>query len=178
MTGPEHFARPQRARGLALFAALQATFADVHPFCDQWLQSSADAAGKGLPGPEGARHCARHVAGYSAGQLAAAVAVTRALGVRVPLAALLAGTAVNAVTHYAIDRREPLKKAARVLGKGGYLKHATVQRRPGQVDESGPGTALMELDQAAHRAIGVLASLVTTWLALRAARPAAEAGPL
>ncbi|MFE3785182.1 hypothetical protein ACFXPA_44195 [Amycolatopsis sp. NPDC059090] len=162
--------REGTVRGLALFAALQATFADIHPVCDQWLQSSADAVGKGQPGIEGARHCARHVAGYSAGQLAAAVAVTRVLGHRVPLAALLAGTAVNAVTHYVIDRREPLKKAAQALGKGGYLEHATVQRRPGAVDEAGPGTALMELDQAAHRAIGVLASLTTTWLALRSRR--------
>ncbi|MGW4400680.1 hypothetical protein ACWEHA_35765 [Amycolatopsis nivea] len=162
--------REHTVRGLALFAALQATFADVHPVCDQWLQSGADAAGKGLPGREGARHCARHVASYSTGQFAAAVAVTRVLGFRVPLAALLAGTAVNAATHYVIDRREPLKKAARAAGKGGYLQHATVQRRAGVVDEGGPGTALMELDQAAHRAIGVLASLTTTWLALRSRR--------
>ncbi|WP_275293209.1 hypothetical protein [Amycolatopsis sp. La24] len=162
--------RDRTLRGLALFAVLQATFADVHPVCDQWLQSSADAVGKGQPGREGARHCARHVASYSAGQVAAAVAVTRVLGFRVPLGALLAGTAVNAVTHYVIDRREPLKKAARAAGLGGYLDHATVQRRPGVVDESGPGTALMELDQAAHRAIGVLASLTTTWLALRSCR--------
>ncbi|WP_328691530.1 hypothetical protein OHT20_04985 [Streptomyces caniferus] len=34
-------------------------------------------------------------------------------------------------------------------------------------DVSGPGTAYMELDQAAHRAIGVAAALVTTWLTLR-----------
>ncbi|GAB3380791.1 hypothetical protein [Amycolatopsis echigonensis] len=167
--------RERTVRGLALFAALQATFADVHPVCDQWLQTSADAVGKGQPGREGARHCARHVASYSAGQLASAVAVTRVLGCRVPLAALLAGTAVNAVTHYVIDRREPLKTAARALGKSGYLEHATIQRREtpaGEpvVDESGPGTALMELDQAAHRAIGVLASLTTTWLAMRSRR--------
>ncbi|MCG7525180.1 hypothetical protein MHW47_12110 [Streptomyces sp. OfavH-34-F] len=34
-------------------------------------------------------------------------------------------------------------------------------------DVSGPGTALMELDQAAHRAIGVAAALVTAWITLR-----------
>ncbi|MFJ9787815.1 hypothetical protein ACIRSS_50150 [Amycolatopsis sp. NPDC101161] len=155
-------------RGLALFAALQATFADVHPLCDEWIQRHNDAVGKGQPGREGAKHCARHVASYTAGQVAAAVAVTRVLGFRVPLRALAAGAAVNAVTHYVIDRREPLKALARLAGKQGYIEHATVQRRDGVVDESGPGTALTELDQAAHRAIGVLASLTTTWLALRA----------
>ncbi len=154
-------------RGLALFAALQATFADVHPFCDQWLQSSEDAMGKGVSGREGAKHCARHVGSYTAGQVAAAVGVTRVLGFRIPMPAFLAGAALNAVTHYVIDRREPLKRAARRFGKGGYVEHATVQRREGVVDQAGPGTALMELDQSAHRVIGVLASLTTTWLALR-----------
>uniref|UniRef100_UPI003EB6B0B8 hypothetical protein n=2 Tax=Amycolatopsis TaxID=1813 RepID=UPI003EB6B0B8 len=78
-------------------------------------------------------------------------------------------TAVNAVTHYVIDRREPFKRflRSRFVGKGGYLAHATVQRREGVVDEGGPGTALMEMDQAAHRLIGVAASLLTTYLATR-----------
>ncbi len=157
-------------RGLALFAALQATFADIHPLCDQWLQSNEDAAGKGKPGREGAKHCARHVASYTAGQVAAATAVTRVLGFRTPLRAVLAGAAINAVTHYVIDRREPLKAMARLTGHKGYIEHATVQRRDGVIDVAGPGTALTELDQAAHRAIGVAASLVTTWIALRCGR--------
>jgi len=155
---------------LALFAALQATFSDVHPYCDQIVQSSADAQGKAKPGREGAKHCARHVATYTAGQAAAGWAVTRVLGHRVPVRAWLAGQAINAVTHYVIDRREPFKKFLRskAIGKGGYLTHATVQRREGVVDEGGPGTALMEMDQAAHRLISVAASLVTTGIAIRA----------
>ncbi len=162
--------RNSTIRGLALFAALQATFADVHPVCDQWLQSSADAMGKGMPGRAGAKHCARHVGTYTAGQAAAALAVTRVLGFRVPMPAFLAGVAINTATHYVIDRREPLKRAARRLGKGGYLDRATVQRCEGVVDQGGPGTALMELDQSAHRLFGVLASLTTTWLAMRTER--------
>jgi hypothetical protein len=183
-------------RALALFAALQATFSDVHPFCDQIVQNSNDAKNKGLHGhylvyADGVkvgeeagdrtgqpamtasklgRICAgRHVATYSAGQLSAAVGVTRALGYRVSWSGLLAGTVINAATHYVIDRREPLKKFLRsnLIGKGGYLDHATVQRRERVVDEGGPGTALMECDQAAHRLISVVASLTTTWLALR-----------
>jgi hypothetical protein len=164
-------------RGLALFAAVQAVFSDVHPYCDQILQSSADAVGKGLPGREGAVHCARHVATYTAGQTVAAVAVTSALGYRVPVRALAAGMALNAVTHYVIDRREPFKAflRSRWVGKGGYLAHATVQRRPGVVDDGGPGTALMEMDQAAHRLISVAASLLTTYIALRGATAQSEA---
>jgi hypothetical protein len=59
---------------------------------------------------------------------------------------------------------------AEAIGKAGYLDRATVQRREGVVDEGGPGTALMECDQAAHRLISVFASLTTTWLALRGCR--------
>lgn len=165
---------------LAVFAAVQATFSDVHPYCDQILQNGHDACDKAKPGPVGRKACARHVASYSAGQLTAAAAVTRTLGFRASWTGLLAGTAINAVTHYVIDRREPLKKfllsdRARKLGlvgagKAGYLGHATVQRREGVVDESGPGTALTECDQAIHRLISIAASLTTTWLVMRGSR--------
>jgi len=191
----------QTVKALALFATVQATFSDVHPYCDQILQNARAAANKGLHGDHlvyadgvhvgeepfgrdrsdcptmtatslGRISAAHHVATYTAGQLAAAVAVTRVLGFRLPWPGLLAGTAINAATHYLIDRREPLKKFLRCkwIGKSAYLDHATVQRRPGVVDEAGPGTALMECDQAAHRLISVVASLTTTWLTLRSHR--------
>ncbi|MFD4481565.1 hypothetical protein ACFWPU_36395 [Streptomyces sp. NPDC058471] len=124
----------------------------------------------------GRRSVSRHVASYSAVQLASTLAVTRTLGYRVPAAALLTGAAINAITHGIIDRRDPLLWLAEKAGKGGYIKHATVVRKQGGEgteypepvqDVSGPGTALMELDQAAHRAIGVAAALVTTWITLR-----------
>ncbi|MEV7617027.1 hypothetical protein [Streptomyces sp. NPDC089799] len=124
----------------------------------------------------GRRSVSRHVASYSALQLASTIAVTRTLGYRVPPAALLTGAAINAVTHGILDRRDPLLWLAEKAGKTGYIKHATVVRKAGGEgteypeavqDVSGPGTALMELDQAAHRAIGVAAALVTTWLTLR-----------
>jgi hypothetical protein len=117
------------------------------------------------------RAVARHVASYTAGQLAGAIAVTRALGYRVPARALLAGAAVNAVTHAVIDRRAPLLWLAGKAGKSGYIGHCTAVRmdKDGTLtsEVSGPGTALMELDQALHKAIGVAAATVTTWLATR-----------
>ncbi|MFC8899053.1 hypothetical protein [Streptomyces cinereoruber] len=124
----------------------------------------------------GRRSVTRHVASYTAVQLASTLAVTRTLGYRVPATALLTGAAINAITHGIIDRRDPLLWLAEKTGKGGYIKHATVVRKAGGEgteypeavqDVSGPGTALMELDQAAHRAIGVAAALVTTWITLR-----------
>lgn len=189
---------PNRGERLALFAALNTTFAGLHGLGDHWVQNSRDAAGKGARGAhlvyvadgkpvtddpwrhgkEGrtctasayGRACvARHVASYSAVQLLASVAVTRAFGVRIPVRALLAGAAVNGLTHAVLDRREPLLWLAARAGKAGYIQHATAVRKPGDVapELSGPGTALMELDEAAHRAIGVAAAAVTTWLATR-----------
>ncbi|MET9656803.1 hypothetical protein [Streptomyces sp. NPDC006510] len=124
----------------------------------------------------GRRSVSRHVASYSAVQLASTLAVTRTIGYRVPASALLTGAAINAITHGILDRREPLLWLAEKAGKSGYIKHATVVRKAGGEgteypkavqDVSGPGTALMELDQAAHRAIGVAAALVTAWITLR-----------
>ncbi|MFG2878856.1 hypothetical protein ACGFYU_28295 [Streptomyces sp. NPDC048337] len=124
----------------------------------------------------GRRSVSRHVASYSGVQLASTLAVTRTLGYRIPAVALLTGAAINAITHGILDRRDPLLWLAEKTGKTGYIKHATVVRKAGGEgteypkavqDISGPGTALMELDQAAHRAIGVAAALVTTWITLR-----------
>jgi hypothetical protein len=189
---------PTRGERLALFAALNTTFAGLHGLGDHWVQNSRDAAGKGAhgthlvyadngkpvtddPGRDGrtmtasayGRACVtRHVASYSAVQLLASVAVTCAFRVRVPVRALLVGAAINGLTHAVLDRREPLLWLAARAGKAGYIQHATAVRKPGDTapELSGPGTALMELDEAAHRAIGVAAAFVTTWLATRAAR--------
>jgi hypothetical protein len=180
---------------LALFAGLLTTFGELHPLCDQWVQNSQDASRKGDHGDHlvyrdgtpvgqetddrtgqptmtasalGRRSVARHVASYTAVQVAATVAVTRTLGYRLPARPLLAGAAINAATHAIIDRREPLLWLAGKAGKRGYVDHCTAVRKPGAAAElSGPGTALMELDQALHRAIGVGAAAVTTWLATR-----------
>ncbi|MGA5643346.1 hypothetical protein ACPCTN_31970 [Streptomyces cinereoruber] len=118
---------------------------------------------------------ARHVASYSAGQLTGTVLLTRVLGYRVPTSALLAGAGINAFTHLVIDKRQPLLWLAARAGKGGYVEHCTVVRRldedgVAQVEESGPGSAVFELDQALHRAIGAFAAVTTTWLTIRSTK--------
>ncbi|WP_031104707.1 hypothetical protein [Streptomyces sp. NRRL S-146] len=199
--------RTRAIEGLALAAALTAVFDAVHPLGDQVVQNSHDATTKGMHGSHlvyrndgspveenpwrtgkegrtctasayGRRSAARHVASYSGVQLASTIAVTRAMGYRVPLSALLTGAAINAITHGIIDRRTPLLWIADKAGKTGYIKHATVVRKAGGdgteypkpvQDDSGPGTALMEIDQALHRAIGLGAAVVTAWLTTRRA---------
>lgn len=160
-------------RGLALYGVLLATFGEAHPFCDHVLQDNEAAQNKTLPGARGRLACAHHVATYTAGQTIAAAAVTTALGYRLPVRAWLVGTAINACTHYAIDRRTHFMRALRStwIAKGEYLDHATAQRREGVIDNTGPGTALYELDQATHRLIGVAAAAVTAWLSIRSGQP-------
>ncbi|MFD4034770.1 hypothetical protein ACFWVP_30775 [Streptomyces sp. NPDC058637] len=125
--------RLRAIEGLALVAALTAVFDGVHALGDHFVQSSHDASTKGMHGSHmvykndgspveespwrygkegrtctasacGRRPVCRHVASYSAVQLA----VTRTLGYRVPVSALLTGAAINAITHGILDRREPL----------------------------------------------------------------------
>ncbi|MBB6439403.1 hypothetical protein [Streptomyces candidus] len=196
--------RSTAVHGLALTGALTATWDGLHPLFDQWLQAGRDAANKGACGdhlvyrdgtpvgeePDGDDRtghptmtatrlgwisAARHVASYSAGQLAGTLIVTRTLGYRVPVGALLVGAGINGFTHLVIDKRQPLLWLAARAGKGGYVEHCTVVRKIDeegtvQVESSGPGSAAFELDQALHRGIGVMAALVTSWLTLRSTK--------
>ncbi|MFJ7497385.1 hypothetical protein ACIQZB_40970 [Streptomyces sp. NPDC097727] len=61
-------------------------------------------------------------------QLASTIAVTRTLGYRVPAAALLTGTAINAITHGILDRRDPLLWLAEKAGKSGTRPAAAPSR--------------------------------------------------
>lgn len=168
-----HNQHPGTAPGV--LAAVLAIHEAMHPLCDHVVQRSADAMAKGRGGPDASAAerraaraaCVRHVASYSIVQVAALTAVTRALGVRLPWSAITAGTAVNAVTHYVIDLRWPLRKIMAWCGKAGYLEHAVVTRRGGLVEDTGPGTALYECDQATHRACSVLAAVVTALIATK-----------
>ncbi|MFF0386861.1 hypothetical protein [Streptomyces sp. NPDC004286] len=179
---------------LALFGTLLATFGELHPLCDHWVQGSKTAMRKRLYGTDlvhadgspatpdstrptmttttlGRRAAASHVASYTAVQLAATIGVTRAFGYRVYPTALLAGAAINASTHAAIDRGAVLLWLAKKAKKTGYIEHCQAVRLhdDGTVAKeiTGPGSAWMELDAALHRAIGIGAAAVTTWLTTR-----------
>jgi hypothetical protein len=123
----------------ATFAAVAVTLYAAHQAGDYWVQTSGQAARKGLPGWPGRRACAAHVGTYTA-TLAVFLAVA-AWWLRLPLSALwmLAGLAVSAVTHYFADRRKPLERVARLIGSGGFY-------RTGE----GLATGVALLDQAWH----------------------------
>ncbi|MGP3950956.1 hypothetical protein [Streptomyces sp. 7N604] len=190
--------RTRAIERLALFGCLLAAFGEIHPFCDHWAQGSETARCKRLYGrhlvyrdgvkvgeekddrsgeptmrasERGRRAVALHVATYTAIQTGAAAALTRAFGYRVPPSALLAGAAINGLTHAVIDRGALFLWLARKAGQAGYIDHCQAVRldKDGapQKEINGPGTAWIELDAALHRFIGVGAAAVTTWLATR-----------
>lgn len=99
------------------FAAVAATLTAAHHVGDFLLQTDHQAARK--PGPEDRavvcsepeswRSLAGHVASYHAAQVAGLLVVNRALGLKLHPSRVLAGVAVSAATHAAIDRRWPVR---------------------------------------------------------------------
>ena len=190
--------RTRAIERLALFGSLLAAFGEIHPFCDHWGQRGETARCKRLYGRQlvyrdgcavdeddadradeptttasarGRRAVALHVGTYTAIQSGAVIALTRALGYRVPAPALLAGAAINGFTHAVIDRGALFLWLAKKTGNADYIEHCHAVRLDNegipQKEMNGPGTAWIELDAALHRFIGVGAAAVTTWLATR-----------
>src|SRR5690606_17217646 len=94
------------------------------------------------------RACAMHALTYTA-TLAAGVGVTNhtlQLGLRPSRVA--AGLLLAGVTHYVIDRREPLRKIAEAVNRGGFYRMVA------------PIPGAFELDQSAHRAFNTAAAFL------------------
>jgi hypothetical protein len=134
----------------AVFAAVFAAYFAGHQVADFWAQTSHQALCKGLPGWEGRRACAAHVAVYTAVLAVFLTAAAGLLGLPVSPGRAAAGLAVSAVTHYLADRRRPLERLARLVGKGEFWDY-------------GEGTASGSacLDQSFHVAVLFAAALVT-----------------
>jgi len=145
----------------ATFAAVFVALYVAHQVADHWIQTQHQAVHKAAPGWLGRRACAGHVAAYTATALVALLALPLCLGLALDPARVVAGLLVSAVTHYAADRRTPLRRLAELLGNGGYLAAATVVRKPhGEAEHTGPGTALFELDQSFHYLFLFAAALI------------------
>lgn len=116
------------------YAALQAG----HHAGDYLLQSDHQALTKGHSGRAGRRACAGHVASLTAAQalLLAGAAVVTEIGLD-PVAAVLA-LAVNAASHFWIDRRSTLR--------GLVLITEPITRKKGFYESGGSA----HMDQAAH----------------------------
>lgn len=150
---------PSRA---ASFAATYAALAAAHELGDLWLQRNTDARDKGNPGSDGRKACTIHVATYVATQAAALAIVNRATGARTTWRRAALGLAISAATHYAADRRAPLKRAADLMqpifGKADF--HQLGQPRPDRDDNPSLGTGAYALDQATHHLFNTIAALI------------------
>jgi hypothetical protein len=128
----------------AVFAALYA----AHQVADHWIQTQHQADAKGGEGWSGRLACAAHVASYTATAVVALLAVAWRTGLALSPAAVVAGLAVSAVTHYLADRRTPLRWMADRLGKdAGWLER---------------GGGMYALDQSWHIGWLFIAALIIT----------------
>lgn len=140
----------------AVFAALYA----AHLVGDFWVQTGRQVARKGLPGWPGRRACAAHVTTYLATQAVALAALVAFAAVDLHLGATAAGLAVSGVTHYAADRRAPLRRLADLLDPhtGKTALYLLGTSAPGQAPCLGTGAHA--LDQSWHVAWLFAAALI------------------
>lgn len=128
-----------------------------HETGDYLVQLDCDAQRKQQRTRQGRRSLARHAITYGLTQAATKAAAYRASGLRVPLAAQAAGTAVEIVAHAVIDDGRLLRRFAEVSGKLGFH-----DLNAGGIN----GRALM--DQASHKGLQIpLGAVITAVLAVR-----------
>ena len=145
----------------AVFAGVFAILYTAHLIADHWVQTHHQAEAKGTPGWPGRLACAAHVATHTLTSLAGLAALVWRTGLPLPPGPTALGLAVSAISHYAADRRTPLQRLGRLLGRGRYIQYATVLRTPaGTAQATGPGTALFHLDQSWHVCWLAIAALI------------------
>ncbi|WFE27805.1 DUF3307 domain-containing protein [Solwaraspora sp. WMMD791] len=152
------FSNTDTAGRLALVAAVYVALYTAHQVADHWIQTQHQADTKGLPGWRGRAACAAHVATYLATGWAALALLAAATGWRPDPVALLAGTAVNGLTHYLADRRTPLRRVAEWCGSGDFYRLGAP--RPDRDDNPSLGTGAYALDQSWHVGFLFLSALV------------------
>lgn len=131
----------------------------AHKLADYWLQDGLTAHRKGEPGRAGASFCVYHVLVLTATQ-AVFLAAPALLGL-VTIETrwqLLGGLAVNAVSHYVLDRREPLRRLMDAVGKGEFYRLG--MPREGRDDNVCLGTGQHALDQSGHFVFAWIAALI------------------
>ena len=146
----------------AVFAAVFSALYAAHTVGDHWVQTSAQAAAKGTRDAAGRWACTRHVATLTATKAAFLAAAVLTLGLPITPAAVAAGLAVDAGSHWWADRRHTLAAlATRCRLAGLYTLGAP---RPGHDDNPSLGTGAYALDQSWHIGWLFLAALIVAGL--------------
>ena len=137
----------------ARIALLYVAWHAAHGYADHWGQDNRDALDKGEPGRTGRAACARHVLNLTATKLAALAIVGAAAGIRLSPRRVAVAMALDAASHYVIDRRTPLRRLAHALGKDEFIAVGDPAAAP-------CGTAAYELDQSLHTTLLALAAVI------------------
>jgi hypothetical protein len=95
-----------------------ATMIVAHYAGDYWVQSDRQATKK----EHDAGQCLLHVLTYCLTQMLFLWVLTLVTGWQPSMWGVGGALAVTAVTHYVADRREPLRRLATLLGKGGFVE--------------------------------------------------------
>lgn len=138
----------------ATFAEIFAAWYAGHMVADHWLQTRVQALGKGAAGRAGRLADLRHVLTMTGTKLVTLALAWAVVGVSVTVWVIPA-MAVDAASHYLVDRREPLFAMARGLDRlySGFGKAEFAQLgspRPGRDDNPTLGTGAYALDQSWH----------------------------
>lgn len=142
----------------AVFAAVFVSLFVAHQIADHWIQTQQQADCKGLPGWPGRVACAAHVASYTATAMVTLAVLHLALDLPLNPWRVAAGLTVSAVTHYAADRRTPLRRLADLIGAGQFYRLGCP--RPGRDDNPSLGTGSYALDQSFHYLFLFIAALI------------------
>lgn len=141
------------------FAVVAVGLYGAHEVADQWVQTHAQACGKGAAGWSGRWACVRHVASYTTVTAGVVAVLWAVLDLSIAPAGFAVGQVVSAVTHYWADRRTTLARLAQAIGKGDYYRLGA--SRPGRDDNPTIGTGAYALDQSWHLGWLLVAALLT-----------------
>ncbi|WP_404871062.1 transcriptional regulator (plasmid) [Kitasatospora griseola] len=149
----------------AVFAAVFIALYAAHAVGDHWVQSSCQAAHKGLPGWTGRWACTKHVIGLTATKGVALLAAVLVLDLKVSALGLVIGLGADSASHWWADRRSTLAALARVTGKAEFYSLGTPAHLSHPVNSEGTyaptlGTGAYSLDQSWHVAWLFVASLI------------------
>lgn len=127
----------------ATFAAVFIALYIAHSVGDHWVQTSCQAATKGLPGWTGRLACGRHVLGLTLTKGVLLVPVALVLGLRLSVLGLVAGLGIDLATHYWADRRTTLARLADRCGKAEFYSLGTGTHPAHPVTEEGQPAATL-----------------------------------
>lgn len=119
------------------FAVVAVGMLITHQVADHWVQTTAQATRKGLPGWPGRLACARHVASYTAMTAVGVGVLWWALRLGIHPVGFLAGQVVSAGSHYWADRRFTLQRLADRVGLGEFYRLGQPRRELQAVTDDG-----------------------------------------